>query len=610
MDDQGKHGNATADELRTLVEASAVAIIRLDTEGRVTLWNPEAERIFGWKAQEVLGEWPPHIPEEARADFSGQLDRVLSGERLVCINERRTRRDGSPVDVLVCMAPLGNSSERVVGVVVTVVEVTGQRRAEEELRASEERFRLLVESAPAGILLVGADGLITSVNPEAEKIFGYLEGELVGRPVEVVVPQEAHERHVSLRAEFLARARRRPFGLGPDLLARRKDGTLIPVEIGLSHIQAEGGPVVAAFVADLSERKRVEQALRDAEAQYRSLVERLPAVVYLAVFGEAAPWLYVSPRIESMLGFTPQEWQMDEGIWLKQVHPDDKTRVMEAENDSRETGGPFACEYRILTRDGRVVWVRDEAEVVPGEDGSPALLRGLMYDVTERKRSEEALRASEERAHQLFARLVKAQEEERTRIAADIHDDSIQAITAVGLRLHSARASLARLDEADSLDKLEDTVASAISRLRHLLFELRPRALDQEGLAAALRLYLDQIATSAGFDYRIENRLEQEPAPEIRTVLFRIAQEALANVRKHSHARQVGIRLEPRDGGYFVTINDDGRGFIADEADEAIPGHLGLSSMRERAELAGGWLKVDSTPGAGATVEFWVPAAT
>ena len=205
---------------------------------------------------------------------------------------------------------------------------------------------------------------------------------------------------------------------------------------------------------------------------------------------------------------------------------------------------------------------------------------------------------------------MKAQEEERTRIAADIHDDSIQAITAVGLRLHSARASLARLDEADSLDKLEDTVASAISRLRHLLFELRPRALDQEGLAAALRLYLDLIATSAGFDYRIENRLEQEPAPEIRTVLFRIAQEALANVRKHSHARQVGIRLEPRDGGYFVTINDDGRGFIADEADEAIPGHLGLSSMRERAELAGGWLKVDSTPGAGATVEFWVPAAT
>jgi signal transduction histidine kinase len=217
------------------------------------------------------------------------------------------------------------------------------------------------------------------------------------------------------------------------------------------------------------------------------------------------------------------------------------------------------------------------------------------------------LRRMDEQRQRLLSRLVTAQEEERKRVASDIHDDSIQAMTAASIRIETLGRGLSDPASADRLAVVRDSVSRAIGRLRRLLFELRPPALDREGLVPALREMLQQVAEDSGMLFRIGGELQVEPSEDLRATAYRIVQEAVANVRKHSEAREVEVRVATSDGGLLVEVRDDGKGFEVAEALGGQPGHLGLTSMRERAELAGGWLDIRSSQGRGTTLEFWLP---
>jgi len=391
---------------------------------------------------------------------------------------------------------------------------------------------------------------------------------------------------------------------------RRRDGREIWVEVNARAIPGPQGELrfLEGAVMDVTARRRAEEALRAAERRYRTLIEQIPAVTYVDVADPTGTTLFVSPQIERVFGVTPEEWKAaDASLWADVIHPEDRDRVLAAYHRSLERRRPFRAEYRIVARDGRVRWIRDRGEFIPGGEAGPDLLQGVMFDVTADRQREEELRRSREEIRELLSRLVRAQEEERARIAADIHDDSIQVMTAVGMRIEAARRRASSPEEAASLGKLEETVAAAIRRLRRLLFELRPRALDEEGLAAALREQLQRLGEDWDVEWGVEDGLVEEPSPELRTVLFRVAQEALANARKHSRARRVWVELAERDGGVVLRVRDDGIGFRVDDVRAPVAGHLGLPSMRERAQMAGGWLRIDSNPGAGTTVEAWVP---
>jgi signal transduction histidine kinase len=217
------------------------------------------------------------------------------------------------------------------------------------------------------------------------------------------------------------------------------------------------------------------------------------------------------------------------------------------------------------------------------------------------------LRRIDQERRVLVDRLVFAQEHERGRIAQDIHDDTLQVMTAVGMRLEAIRR---RTDgeQQGSLDQLKESVGGAIERLRHQLFDLRPRALDEEGLAATLRESLTYLEGQTQLQWRLENDLQEEPPLELRTVLYRVAREAITNVRKHADAHNIDVALKDAGDGYAVRIVDDGRGMEPVTArNGALPGRLGLPSMRERVELAGGWIRIHSLPGEGTAVEFWIP---
>jgi signal transduction histidine kinase len=268
----------------------------------------------------------------------------------------------------------------------------------------------------------------------------------------------------------------------------------------------------------------------------------------------------------------------------------------------------------MITRDGRELWFRDDAVVVRDESGTPLFWRGVMTDITEIKRTEQKLKESLdilkrtiEQRRALLSRLEQAQEQERRRIAADIHDDSIQVMSAVDMRLQMLEREVESDDALKAIDGIKDTVQLAIDRLRHLLFELRPPVLDREGLAPALEIYLERMASETGIAVELVDQTVKEPPAELRAIAFRIAQEALSNIRKHANATRVVVTLSGTDRGLTVRIADDGEGFERSRADVPEAGHLGLSTMRERAELAGGSFVIETAPGAGTTVEFRLP---
>jgi signal transduction histidine kinase len=205
----------------------------------------------------------------------------------------------------------------------------------------------------------------------------------------------------------------------------------------------------------------------------------------------------------------------------------------------------------------------------------------------------------------LMRRLVRAQEEERKRIAVEIHDDAVQVMTAVSLHLSPLIEHLDGEQYRREGRQVQETVRLTIGRLRRLLFQLTPPELQRHGLVSSLRMLLETLQEDGGVRWELDDRLIEEPAPAAALVVYRIVQEALGNVRKHAGASNVLLRIAPGEGGVEVRIEDDGCG--SSPANQHEPGHLGVVGMGSRAEMSGGWLRVRSVPGHGTIIEFWIP---
>jgi signal transduction histidine kinase len=263
-----------------------------------------------------------------------------------------------------------------------------------------------------------------------------------------------------------------------------------------------------------------------------------------------------------------------------------------------ETLGPFEMAYRGF---------REANEKLS------SLAESLEQQVSDRtaelQTTARRLRRIDRERVKLLESLVSTAEEERRRIAVDIHDDAIQKMSAVAMRLDMLLTDHRELQDDEGLSKLNQTVTTSIDSLRHLLFELSPPGLESGGLLEALRLYLDQQSKFDGApEYNIEHSLQTEPPLQTRLVLYRIAQEALTNAKKHARATLVTVLVADRTGGHFVRVQDDGVGFVLKQRIDPLPGHLGLLAMRQRAEMAGGEFLISSAPGEGTTVESWLPS--
>jgi signal transduction histidine kinase len=207
----------------------------------------------------------------------------------------------------------------------------------------------------------------------------------------------------------------------------------------------------------------------------------------------------------------------------------------------------------------------------------------------------------------LVGQLINAHEEERRRIVEDLHDDPVQAVVALRMRLETLAKRTAQPELARELNGLKEDAGAAAEGLRRLLFEIQPVELHRTGLGVALRVCLEQASVESGLAYELDDRTTRRPTETVRALLYRVGREALANVRKHAEATRVDVQLDDDNEGFSLEFRDDGKGFDAEQGLRVRPGHLGLPAMREQVETTGGRLKLESHPGTGTALQVWLP---
>ncbi|MGE5225660.1 MAG: putative bifunctional diguanylate cyclase/phosphodiesterase [Planctomycetaceae bacterium] len=235
------------------------------------------------------------------------------------------------------------------------------------------RAHALLEATPECLIVTAADGRIVDANLHAERLTGFTRTELVGKHVELLLA--AHLADAAPGAVFESRC-------------RRADGDEIPVELHVGAIE-EPEPLLVVTIRDITERLDAREARFEAEAKYRSLVEHIPAVVYLDPVDEDSRSIYVSPQVEDLLGITPQEWMQDWYAWRRHVHPEDIDRAFDEYQEAYHGHVTLNHEYRMVHEDGTVKWVLEQAFPIDDEAGNPWLIQGVLFDITERKSAEE-----------------------------------------------------------------------------------------------------------------------------------------------------------------------------------------------------------------------------
>jgi PAS domain S-box-containing protein len=335
------------------------------------------------------------------------------------------------------------------------------------------------------------------------------------------------------------------------------------------------------------------QYLPNVEAKYRALVEQIPAVVFMAYLDEGVGEAYVSPEIETALGFSQSEWLEDPVRWYQRIHPDDKMRWSEEAAEMFISGKPLRSAYRVIARDGRVLWFQCEAKMMRREDGRPWFIHGVGFDITERKGLEEAI--------------LEISAREQRRIAQDLHDGLGQHLTGIAFmcKVLEEKLSDKTLPEAEEAAKIVKMVNQAIDNTRQLARGLHPVAAEPLGLMSALRKWASEVEGlfQIGCSFRCETPLRIYDA-NLATHLYRIAQEAVNNAIRHGKSRNIVIWLIGKNGAGTLSIQDDGEGFPKKPAN---PPGVGLSIMNYRADMLGGSLKVQPNQDRGITVTCTFP---
>jgi PAS domain S-box-containing protein len=467
------------------------------------------------------------------------------------------------------------------------------------LHESEERLRLAFAGAQEGVwdwdVITGE----VVYSPRWKQMLGYADDEIVPdvRAWEQLLHPDDRPRADALN-EAVKRGQRMYEG---EFRLRHKDGHYITVLTrGLPIRRDEDGAVVRIVGThlDITERKRTELALRESEERLRLAFAGAQEGIWDWNLETNA--VVYSSRWKQMLGYSDEEIEPHVSAWERLVHPDDRAAADQAHQSVARGQPTYEAEFRLRHKEGHYIYVLSRGFPIRRDPDGPVIrIVGTHFDLTER-RKREAERARSE----LLAHLVFVQEDERRRIARDMHDQFGEQLTALSLRIALLKDACGqRADLAGHAAAIE-AIAQRLDRdVDRLVWELRPTALDDLGLRAALTNYIQewsQHATIAA-DLHTSGLLDHRLPSDVETALYRIAQEALNNVAKHARARHVEVILERRSDCVLLIVEDDGVGFEQPVSSAGGRG-FGLVGMQERAALVGASLQIESTPGHGTTI--------
>ena len=575
------------------------AIWERDLESDALSWDENLESIFGYRRDEVASHlewWRERVHPDDRARVEQTAAEAIRGDAPGWSNEYRFRRkDGSWAWVASRCVIERDAEGRARHAVGAMIDIS-------RLKAAESQLRQVLDTLPVGVAVMDRAGDIVLNNPASDQIWG---GTIVqglerwvkskgfwhgsGKPVDPGewASHRALDEGQTTRDELI------------DIITFA--GERKTIENYAAPMRDAAGGITGAVIVneDVTERVRAEEALRKTE---RLLLEA-------EKLGQTGSWeqdlisgAIVNTDANRRLFFGDDA---SKGVRLEDyvdvIHPDDRAWVMERRGQLLAGTGSGDIEYRVVRPDGSLHWIFGRATVVRDELGRPLRVYGTNADITERKRAEEELGRRTRQLEALSRRLIEAQEAERRAVARELHDDFGQVLTALKLNLQAQGRG-----DAESIALVD----GAIARMRELAQDLRPPLLDEFGLEASLRWYVEREAKRAGLASHLALApLVQRPPAAVETTCFRVAQEALTNIIRHAQAHAVDVELSAANGTLQLVVRDDGRGFDVPAARRraAHGGSQGLLSMQERVALAGGDLEIDSAPGRGTTVRARLP---
>lgn len=581
---------------------AAVGIAHSDLEGRCLEVNQKLCEITGYTREELVGRKFTDIthPDDVAAsvEFRRQVKAARDPIQSLQREKRYLRKDGSIVWCLLTTSAVCDETGNLDYLAAIIQDITDKKMAERD----RAQLAAIVESSNDAIISSSPETkIISSWNPAAERMFGWSAAEAIGRSVRIITPPE----YLGLLDPLIQRTKQGEFVSPVEVWRQRKDGSRFEAQVSFSAVRNDSGEIVAVatIIRDITER-REKEAIALKEKQFSdTMIESMPGIVYF--YDEQGRFLRWNRNFSRVSGYSPEE--------IAAMHPldffrDEDKPLLDRKIREVFVRGASSVEAPLLAKDGTATpyFFTGKRLIF---DGSACLI-GMGIDIQEQKQAEAALRDYAERMRDLSRRLSEVEENERRNIHRELHDRIGASLSALKLDLSLIGGMLdaeTQKTVGSRLQRAQQLTGETIARIRDVMGELRPPALDDFGLLAALRTHAQSFAVRLGIPVHV-NGEEVEPrlANFAETALFRIAQEALTNIAKHARAREVVISLDSDRDRLTLVIADDGAGFDI-HANPPRQDSWGLRTMRERAQAIGADLRIESAPGKGTRVIVEVP---
>jgi len=617
---------------RTLVEQLPLVTYVDDVDTDLTTYvSPQIEQLIGYTPEEWLAQpelWYQILhPDDREAVIAEDARTTVTGDPLA-IEYRFIARDGRVVWVRDDSVLLRDEHGRPVSWQGLYQDITERKVAVEQLSEAEQRYRTLVETISAVTYIDRVDELSTTlyVSPQIETLFGYSPEDWKTDPAIWADNLHPEDRDRVLEAIRRHNVDGEPYSV--EYRFRTGDGRWAWVRDQATIVPGEGRGVLLSqgVMFDVTAAHDAEEQLREAEQRYRAIVEHVPAAIYVDRPDGSMQTVYVSPQIEQIMGITPQEYLDDPEVWLTLMPPEQRGQILDSYFQAIAERRSWKAEYPIVRPDGREVWVHDETTFLLDEEGEPAFLQGVMFDITERKLAEHALRENERREREAAERLRALDEMKNTFLAAVSHELRSPLTSILGLALTLEQQDLPPEDRSDLTSRLAANARKLDRLLKDLLdIDRLNRGIvtpnvRQTDVGALVRRTVESLDLPGERSIAVE--AEPVTVPVDPAKVERIVENLLANAARHTrHDARIWVRVWAEEFGVVIAVEDDGSGVPPELRQEIFepfrqgptasshsPGTgIGLSLVAMFADLHGGRAWVEDREGGGASFRVFLP---